>query len=201
MELFPGAPRFNNIKPRSRAEREGLRDREAIEKVRLKERVGGFHRYEEFNGVGAVEPKSTLHMPESERFASDFAAEDRARREAEYQQRQSYLNAHRQEVIGREVDRWQSMEEEESRKQDYLANMASKWKQGQKNNPSAAYNPITLEYDGTEQGQRLKEADDAVRYRAGLRLFNLDQKMNSGYNILSGEARRPPSLPKAPDEY
>jgi hypothetical protein len=195
MDLFPGAPRFNNIKPRTRAEREGLRDREAIEKVRLKERVGGFHRYEEFNGVGAVEEKSTLHMPESERFASDFAAEDRQRREADYQRRQEYLNGHRQEVIGREVNRWQGMEDEEARKQQYLGSMAAKWKQGQKNNPSAAYNPITLEYDTTEQGTMLKQADDAVRYRAGLRLFNLDQRMNSGYNVLTGEARRPPNLP------
>lgn len=59
-----------------------------------------------------------------------------------------------------------------------------------KSNASAAYNPITLEYDSSDQGQALKAADDAVRRRGEMRMANLDSKMNSNYNILTGEQRR-----------
>lgn len=61
-----------------------MRDREAIEKVRLKERSGGYHHYEEFKGVSQPEPASTLFISEADRFNKDFAAEEKARREQEY---------------------------------------------------------------------------------------------------------------------
>lgn len=58
-----------------------MRDREAIEKVRLKERSGGYHHYEDFQGVGKPEVQSTLFISEADRFNKDFAAEDKIRRE------------------------------------------------------------------------------------------------------------------------
>jgi hypothetical protein len=191
-------PKYHNIKPRTRKEREGMRDREATEKMRLKERTGGYHQYEEFPGIYHPEPTSTSYIPESERFDKDFAAIEKKRREDEYQKRQQNLNVKREEVTNREVNRWKVMESEEEREKERIEQRQAAWKAGQKNKASAAYNPITLDYDSTEQGRQLMEQDDLIRYRAGLRMFNLDSKMNSQFNVITGEPRRPTNLPNRP---
>ena len=58
-------------------------------------------------------------------------------------------------MIERDQKKWNDMEHEEQKDQSKLGNMASKWQAGQKNNSSQAYNPLTLEYDNTEQGHQL----------------------------------------------
>lgn len=193
-----GAPQYHNIKPRTRTEREGMRDREAVEKLRLKERSGGYHQYEEFKGVTRPDPSSNIYLPEAERFDRDFAAEERRRIEQEQQRRQQALANKREQMISREVQRWQMMEEQERREQARIEEKKAKFQAGMKNNPSAAFNPITLEYDSTEQGSKLKQQDDYVKYRADMRMKNLDSKMNSGYNILTGEPRRTRNVPNPP---
>ena len=113
-------PKYHNIKPRTRKEREGMRDREATEKMRLKERTGGYHHYEEFPGILHPEPVSTLYIPESERFDKDFAAIEKKRREDEHQRRQQLINGKREEVINREISRWKLMENEELREKERI---------------------------------------------------------------------------------
>lgn len=185
-----GAPKFHNIKPRTRAEREGMRDREAIEKMRLKERSGGYHQYEEFRGISNPETQSTLFISEADRFNKDFATEDKRKREEEQRRRQMKIDKHREEIAQRDLNRWETIESMQKREDDRIAARQARNLQGQKNNPSAAYNPITLEYDSTSQGQYLKRVDNEVRQRADVRMQNLDARMNSGYNILTGEVRR-----------
>ncbi|OMJ66378.1 hypothetical protein SteCoe_36787 [Stentor coeruleus] len=191
-------PQYHNIKPRTRKEREGMRDREATEKMRLKERTGGYHQYEEFMGISRPDQSSNMYIPEAERFDKDFAAIEKKRREEEYQRKQQVLSGKREEVINREIGRWKMMENEEHKDKERLDLKQSNWKAGQKNNSSAAYNPITLDYDPTEQGKQLMEQDEYVRYKAGLRMFNLDSKMNSQFNVITGEPRRPSNLPNKP---
>lgn len=59
-----------------------------------------------------------------------------------------------------------------------------------------AFNPITLQYDNSIQGEYLKNRDDQAKvilnnqYRAQLRANNLDLHFNSQYNLLTGEDRR-----------
>ena len=175
-----------------------MRDREAIEKVRLKERVGGFHQHEEFEGISRPDPTSHAYLPEAERFDTDFAAQDRRRREEEYQRKQQITNVKRERQIDRDLGRWNKMENEEEKHRQKLEHMASNWKAGQKNNSSAAYNPITLDYDPTEQGEHLRQQDDLVKHRAGQRLYNLDAKRNSEFNVITGEPRKPPEIPRRP---
>ena len=191
-------PKFHNIKPRTRKEREGMRDREATEKIRLKERTGGYHQYEDFPGIHKPEPTSTMFIAESESFDKDFAAIEKKRREDEYQRRQQNLNIKRDEVINRDIGRWKMMELEEQKEKERIDARQAGWKAGQKNKASAAYNPITLDYDSTEQGKQLMEQDNNIKYRAGLRMFNLDSKMNSQFNVITGEPRRPTDLPNRP---
>lgn len=184
---------FQNIRPRSRTEREGMRDREAIEKQRLKDRVGGFHQYEDFKGVSAPAQQSSLYQADNERFDTDFASEDKRRREAERSRKQQIIGAHRNEIVGREMNRWDRMEQEDAKEAAKIQSMADKWQAGQKNNASVAYNPLTLQYDQNEQGRRLQQSDAKIIERADQRKAHLDNRMNGGFNILTGETR--PSNP------
>jgi hypothetical protein len=52
-----------------------------------------------------------------------------------------------------------------------------------------AYNPITLEYDKSVQGEVLKNRDQQARNRAFARAENLDKHFNAGYDLLTGEDR------------
>ena len=78
---------------------------------------------------------------------------------------------------------------------DYLKNenkiMMNKEKNlvGRKNNPGMAFNPITLQYDNSVQGEILKKRDEESKYRALMRASNIDKHTNTGYNILNGEDR------------
>ncbi len=60
---------------------------------------------------------------------------------------------------------------------------------GRKNNPGMAFNPITLQYDNSVQGEILKKRDEESKYRALMRASNIDKHTNAGYNILNGEDR------------
>lgn len=71
-----------------------------------------------------------------------------------------------------------------------LNNMANQWQAGQKNNASMAYNPITLEYDPTEQGNKLHQQDLRKKQWENKRMANIDSKQNSNYNLLTGEPRQ-----------
>jgi hypothetical protein len=52
-----------------------------------------------------------------------------------------------------------------------------------------AFNPITLEYEKSIQGEILKNRDGQAKYRAYLRAENIDKNHNARYNILTGEDR------------
>lgn len=69
---------------------------------------------------------------------------------------------------------------------------------GKKNNAGLAFNPITLEYDKSIQGEILRNRDDQAKYRAHLRSNNLELKNNCQYNIFTGESKTliNPIMPK-----
>lgn len=100
------------------------------------------------------------------------------------------------------------MDEEDKKEGDKMAKLKETSLAGKKNLSSAAYNPITLEYNPTDSGVKLKQSDDMAKYRAQLRSYNIDSKSNSGYNLLTGATRlgvvvsKPdflaPQPPKAP---
>jgi hypothetical protein len=52
-----------------------------------------------------------------------------------------------------------------------------------------AFNPITLDYEKSIQGEVLKDRDHQAKYRAYLRAENIDRNFNARYNILTGEDR------------
>ena len=66
---------------------------------------------------------------------------------------------------------------------------------GKKNQGGAAFNIITLGYDGNKAGNRLKHIDGDAEVRALLRSKVLDKKNNGQYNILTGSERPPIPVP------
>ena len=111
---------------------------------------------------------------------------------------------YRMEQLERDGERWKRMDEEEKKDTTKVAKLKDTNQAGKKNMSSAAYNPLTLEYDKTTSGTKLKESDESAKYRAQLRSHNIDSKSNSGYNILTGAERtgvtvsKPAFLPPGP---
>ena len=81
------------------------------------------------------------------------------------------------------------MDEEEKKDTQKVTKLKDTNQAGKKNLSSAAYNPLTLEYDPTESGAKLKQCDDMSKYRAQLRSHNIDSKSNSAYDIITGAQR------------
>lgn len=51
------------------------------------------------------------------------------------------------------------------------------------------FNPITLEYEKSQQGDQLRRKDDLTKVRGFVRAENLDTRNNCGYNILTGNSQ------------
>lgn len=54
--------RFNDIVPRTRAERAAMKDKERIELCRLKERTGGYHKFVDSAEVHNPDPISSHYI-------------------------------------------------------------------------------------------------------------------------------------------
>jgi hypothetical protein len=143
-------------------------------------------------------PKPKLNVPNvvfnDKSYINDpkFHEEDKQRRDNQLQKKQEAYMKRREASVLREAGRWQAIENEYAKFVHGLERKRSKWKAGQKNNPSQAFNLISLDYDPTLQGEYLRAKDQEKKYREGLRLFNLDARMNSGYNIITGATRQSP---------
>lgn len=197
--------KFNNIEPRTREERAALKDKEKIEDYRLKQRIGGYHKYVDNAQVNQPDPISSHFISDAERFDKDFASFDKKKREEEHQKRLEAIERKRVEKFERDLQRWKYMDDEESREKHRLEYMNEHYLTGKKNKGGAAYNVISLEYDYSPDGQRLKRRDDDAKVRALVRSKNIDMRSNWGYNILTGDQRSgvqvPPHEVYNPYEY
>lgn len=52
--------------------------------MRLKERIGGYHKYVDNACINSPDPSSTDYVSEAERFDKDFAVHDKRMRELEH---------------------------------------------------------------------------------------------------------------------
>lgn len=181
--------KFNNIEPRTREERAALKDKEKIEDYRLKQRIGGYHKYVDNAQVNLPDPVSSHFISEAERFDKDFAAYDKKKREEEYQKKLEVIERKRVEKFERDLQRWKYMDQEEDRDKERLQYMNSHYLTGKKNKGGAAYNVISLDYENSEEGQVLKKRDDDAKVRALVRSKNIDMRSNCGYNVLTGDQR------------
>ncbi len=109
---------MNNIKPRTREEREAMREKDQIEKRRINQRVGHEARNQDLKGLlHNGNPESTIFMPENERFDKDFANYERRNREEVKNRKEMIGEKHRMEQMARENQRWEVAEKEAMLKQ------------------------------------------------------------------------------------
>ena len=139
--------------------------------------------------INDPDPMSDIYISEGERFNKDFARVEYEKRCRDHIKKKERYQTLQNILFDRERKRWEKMD------YDYLKNenkvMMNKEKNlvGRKNNPGMAFNPITLRYDSSVQGEILKKRDEESKYRALVRASNIDRHTNTGYNILTGEDR------------
>ena len=93
------------------------------------------------------------------------------------------------------MQRFENMDTGDVRAAEVLEVKKNHFNAGKKNHGGAAYNLLNLDYDQTNNGQRLQQYDEDCRVRALMRAKNINDKSNGGYNILTGEERKGIQVP------
>ena len=195
-----------NIKPKDRSERVSKllynkkhfiyllkqianKNRETIEKAFISDRIGAYNKKSEPLKLNEPNPNSNLFINEAERFNKDFASNEYERRQYLNEKRRKRNETIREIIFEKEQRRWERMDYEYMKELNKAMLNKEKNIVGKKNNPGLAFNPITLEYDKSIQGEILRNRDDQAKYRAQLRTNNLEFRNNCNYNLFTGEQR------------
>jgi hypothetical protein len=139
--------------------------------------------------INEPDPQSNLYINEAERFNKDFAMNEYERRRQNNELKRARNENVRNILFEKEQRRWEKMDYEYMKELNKAMLNKEKNIVGKKNNPGLAFNPITLEYDKSVQGEILRNRDDQAKYRAQLRSNNLELHNNSQFNLLTGEPR------------
>ncbi|CEL96000.1 unnamed protein product [Vitrella brassicaformis CCMP3155] len=191
------------IKPRTRAERNALRDRESLEKERLRNRTGGFHRYEDpGNLIQPIkdDPKNPTLPNPIDRFVrtAEVAELEREDRKREQGKRDQFHENRRMSRESREEQRWRRMEEREECDKQRVQNLQMYSQKAFKNRSGAPFDIVTLRYDQSEEGRRLQHADLMAQYREKVRATNLAYRNHAGFNPILGEQTFLMAMPEKP---
>ncbi|KAM3145743.1 hypothetical protein pb186bvf_002038 [Paramecium bursaria] len=175
-----------NTVPRTRAEREQFRDQEQYQSLVKQTPVR-----EDMKAIlHSPAPNTSLFQPDHERFGKDFASEEKRQREIQNKLKQINYEQRRLCGLEREGIIWQRNENAQQKDEMKRRYHEEQFNKGKRNANGLAYNPLTLEYAQTEQGQQLKRRDDLQQVRGFVRAQNLDTRSNCGYNILTGDNRK-----------
>ena len=155
----------------------------------MQDRIGMFNKPSEKMDINSPDPNSDIYISEGERFNKDFAAYDYNRRNIEHERKKEMYQNKKNQLYERERKRWERMDYEYLKAENKVMMNKEKNLVGRKNNPGMAFNPITLQYDNSVQGEILKRRDDESKFRALMRATNIDKHANAGYNIINGQER------------
>jgi hypothetical protein len=148
-----------------------------------------FNKPSEKMDINSPDPNSDIYISEGERFNKDFAAYDYNRRNIEHERKKEMYQNKKNQLYERERKRWERMDYEYLKAENKVMMNKEKNLVGRKNNPGMAFNPLTLQYDNSVQGEILKRRDDESKFRALMRATNIDKHANAGYNIINGQER------------
>ena len=200
MEYFASDPReFARIQPRTRKERNAHKDKEAREKQLLENRppVKGVKFINYGRHLTSASEGTVMHITEQDRFYTDFAEEEKIRRDGKVKEKNAYIEQKRSSLMEQEEARWKSVHDEWAKKE--ARELARRERGVPSNTSSVPYDPLTLQYKQTEAGERLRYADNQIRYRSSLRAENLRRHQTSeDYNPITGEPLRRIPLPEKP---
>eukprot|EP00771_Trimastix_marina_P001228 gnl/Trimastix_PCT/2283.p1 GENE.gnl/Trimastix_PCT/2283~~gnl/Trimastix_PCT/2283.p1 ORF type:complete len:196 (-),score=28.70 gnl/Trimastix_PCT/2283:129-716(-) len=174
------------IEPRGRESRRTYK--EHIEKSRLGQRREKVSHYDPIENPVTPSSHAPMYQGEVERFETDSAAFERRRMDQVRQRQKRIDQSHRDRDMQRESERWKRMEESDQREQQRIERLAGT---GKKNVSSVAYDPVTLSYNDSHDGERLRREDEMRSYHARLRTENLERQVSrEGINPITGEPVR-----------
>ena len=155
----------------------------------MQDRIGMFNKPSEKFNLNSPDPNSDIYISEGERFNKDFAAYDYNKRNIDRERKKEMYQNRKNQIYERERKRWERMDYEYLKAENKIMMNKERNLVGRKNNPGMAFNPLTLQYDNSVQGEILKKRDDESKFRALMRATNIDKHANAGYNIINGEER------------
>ena len=194
----PELTNVRNVAPMSRKDRLSQQNREDLEKMRLRNRKGSYFQYED---VSMTQPEGSLgYISEADRFVTDVAAEVKNERDAAIAKKEQMNYNKRVQRAEVEAQRWKDVEAEfefDAQREEYSREHGL---YSRSNRTSMPYNPINLQYDDNQDGQRLRYSDDTLKYRGALRAEHLQHRMNGarGFNPLTGQPVAPVVVPPRP---
>lgn len=178
------------------------KDRETIEKSRLRERTGSYHRYEDPGVLTAVDPRCPSSLPSKEAF---IVTEDVARLEHEdrqYQQavKEEMNERRRAEKFIRDSERWAFLEGKAEAEKARSERLQEDPLAGRKNQSGHPFNIVTLQYEDNKDGASLAYMDKLHKYKAELRSTYLAVQGHLGFNPITGEQTIPITTPVPPQK-
>ncbi|GAX78874.1 hypothetical protein CEUSTIGMA_g6313.t1 [Chlamydomonas eustigma] len=175
-------PGFRNIEPRAREERLG---KDVFQRAK----------------VNPVLPAqgSPQYVNECQRFQRDAAAAELQKKHEKLHKQENIYETKRAEAYHREKTCHEKMENAMQRHEQVIQHKRETGEGAKRNQSGQHYQIITLEYNQTPEGQKLKAKDESVLLKSQLRSINLYNKANSvSHNIITGEPRNPVALPHRP---
>lgn len=159
--LPPGGFRdtpFNNIRPRTRAEKRAAQDRERLEKDRLRSRRFGHQQYQDPGAVvaPATDPTVASYGDAANRFRRDFAAEEKERKAELHAKKQAELDRRRLQDAEREAARWAEMDARDAAERERLQQLRLDGGKARKNRSALPYDSVRMLYHGTPDGEALR---------------------------------------------
>ena len=193
---------FRNVAPRTREERRDMSDKETLEKSRLMKRRQGFFHYEDLGKITVPDKDAVGFISERERFQTDFAAREKQRREFIYTRKEANIIKVQEEMSQKEEARWKNIEKQFRQEEDRMDRIRGEGIKAKGNKQSVPYDPITLQYQASLEGVRLKNEDDFVRYRSKLRSIALQERESFiQYDPITGEDRSRMKRPPKPVQW
>lgn len=177
------------------------RDKDTLEKERLQNRTGGYHRHEDVGAPTRVQKDlCPSYLDERKRFivTTDVAKIEAQEREHEWNVRNDKTEMKRAADFQRQDERWKALERKEREFQNKLDRLQDDPMMGRKNVGGVPYNLVNHRYDDSLDGQRLHYHDNMVKYRGDVRSTHLAARGHLGFNPITGEQTHPLRVPEKP---
>jgi hypothetical protein len=180
-----------------------LRSKENLEKERLRNRSGGYYRYENVpNPIDAV-VGCPSHIQAKERMTTGPRVTEAmlGEREAAFVKREERTEARRARAFSREDARWRAIDSKDQSDNNRVERMMNDPMMGRKNVKGQPFDIVNHAYDMTPQGKQLEHHDNMIKYRGHIRQAHLAVRNHMGFNPITGEQTHPIRVPQPPKPH
>jgi len=177
-----------------------MKYKESLEKERLRNRSGGFHRYENVPNPIDVTKDCPSYIGGRDRMTSGARIAEAMLKERMIvlQVRDERTERRRARSYCREDARWRAIDANERAIEDRDERLRADPMIGRKNVKGVPCDPVNHVYDMTPQGKQLEHHDNMIRYRGEIRKAHLAVRQHLGFNPITGEQANPIRVPKPP---